>query len=77
MLKWKKTSCDGYIIYMYNETSGKYEQAKKIKDENITSYEKANLARGKTFYFKIRAYKTSSTKTLYSPYSKTVKITAK
>lgn len=69
VLSWNETACDGYIIYMYNEKSQKFEKIKTVKDEDITKYEKTNLARGKTYRFKIRTYKKAQSTTLYSPFS--------
>lgn len=76
-LSWKKSNGSGYIIYMYNKSTGKYEQVKKITDSSVVKYTKSNLARGVTYYFKIRAYVTADNKTLYSPMSDRVEVKAK
>lgn len=76
VLSWKKTACDGYIIYMYSKDSGEYRRIKKIDKSEIQTYTKTNLAKGKTYYFKVKTYKESADKTLYSAYSNTVKMVA-
>ncbi len=42
-----------------------------------TSYTKTKLKKGKTYYFKVRAYKTYKGKKTYSAYSKVVKVKIK
>lgn len=74
---WKETSCDGYEIYKYNEEKEKYELIKRVKGGEVTKYERNNFAKGKAYTFKIRTYKKSGDKTLYSAFSKTVKIKVK
>jgi len=69
-LKWKKVSgASGYEIYMATSKNGKYSKIKTITKGSTTSYTKTGLKGGKTYYFKIRAYKTVSGKKLYSGYS--------
>ena len=50
--------------------NGTYKKVKDIKSGKTTKYTKKSLKAGKTYYFKIRAYKTVSGKNVYSSYSK-------
>ena len=75
-LKWKKVSgASGYIIYRANTKNGKY---KKIttKNSKTLSYTNQKLTYGKTYYYKLRAYKTVDGKKVYGAYSiiKSIKI---
>ena len=75
-LKWKKVSgASGYIVYRANTKNGKY---KKIttKNSKTLSYTNQKLTYGKTYYYKIRAYKTVDGKKVYGAYSiiKSIKI---
>ncbi len=74
VLSWKKVGCTGYLIYASETKNGSYKQIKNVKGAGVTSYTKTNLAKGKTYYFKIRAYKTDGKKVLYSPYSGVVAV---
>ncbi len=72
-IKWSKvTGATGYVIYMQNE-SGNYNKLGSTKN---TSYTKKSLKKGKTYYFRVRAYKTLDGKNIYGGY-KTVKIKVK
>lgn len=63
----------GYEIYM-KASGGKY---KLIKTTSKTSYTKKSLSSKKTYYFKVRAYKTVNGKKVYSSFSKAKKIKTK
>jgi len=70
-IKWNKvTRASGYEIYMSNSKKGKYSKIKTIKKGKTTSYTHVGLKGKKTYYFKVRAYKTVSGKKVYSSYSK-------
>lgn len=74
-ISWKKTKgASGYVVYMATSKKGKY---KKIAQTKKTSYTKTKLKKGKTYYFKVRAYKTYKGKKTYSAYSKVVKVKIK
>ncbi|MCM1272097.1 MAG: right-handed parallel beta-helix repeat-containing protein [Clostridium sp.] len=58
-LKWKAvTGASGYCIYKCTSKNGKYTLAKTVSGKNKVSANITNLAGGRTYYFKIRAYKT-------------------
>lgn len=76
-IKWNKVArASGYEIYMATSKNGKYTKIATIKKGSTTSYRKTNLKEKKTYYFKIRAYKTVAGKKVYSSYSskKSIKI---
>lgn len=77
-VSWKKsTGVTGYKIYRATSKNGKYKEIKKIKNKNTTSYtDKKGVKAGKTYYYKVRSYKTSKGKTIYGAYSKAVKAKA-
>ena len=65
----------GFAIYMATSKDGKYTHLANYK-ANSTKATKSNLKSGKTYYFKIRAYKKANGKITYGAYSavKSVKI---
>lgn len=75
-LRWKDVSGENYYqIYMATSASGSYSRAATLK-ANTTSYTKTGLTKGKTYYFKIRTYRTVNGKTIYSSFSsvKSIKV---
>lgn len=70
-LKWKKASgVTGYRIYKYSSKKDKYVYLAKTKK---TTYTDSSLSAGKTYKYKVRAYKTKGKKTTYGSYSDAVK----
>lgn len=69
-VKWKKvTGASGYQIqYSTKKTSG-YKTMPAIKKGSITSYTKAGLKKGNTYYVKVRAYRTVNGKQVYGDWS--------
>ncbi|MCC3868756.1 fibronectin type III domain-containing protein [Terrisporobacter mayombei] len=47
----------GYEIYRSTSKDGKYTKVATIKNGNTTSYTNRSLTKGRTYYYKIRAYK--------------------
>ena len=77
-ISWKKISgALGYRVYMATSKNGKYTKVKDITKGSTVKYTKSSLKKGKTYYFKVRAYRTVDKKNVYSSYSskKSVKIT--
>ena len=56
----------GYNIYMATSKNGTY---KNIGSTSKKSFTKGSLKKGKTYYFKVRAYRTIDGKKVYSSYS--------
>lgn len=66
-LKWKKLSgVTGYRIYRYNANKKKYVYIGKTKKITFTN---SSLTAGKTYKYKVRAYKTKNNKNTYGAYS--------
>ena len=69
-LSWnKQTGATGYVVYMATTQNGKYTKIATIKNNGTVSMTKTGLTTGKTYYFKVAAYKTVSGKNIYSSYS--------
>ncbi|MGN0395332.1 MAG: fibronectin type III domain-containing protein, partial [Coprococcus sp.] len=75
---WEKISgANGYQIYMSTSKNGKYKKVATLKGANKVRYTKSNLESGKTYYFKIKAYRTYKGKRVYSSYSTIKKVKVK
>jgi hypothetical protein len=77
-ITWAKvTGAQGYEIYMSSSRNGSYTRIKNA-GASTTSYNKTGLAKGKKYYFKMRAYtKTGTGVKVYSGYSKIKAVTVK
>ena len=76
-VKWGKVSgASGYEVYMATSKSGKYTKI-KTAGKSTKSYTKSSLKKGKTYYFKVRVYKTVDGKKIYSSYSSVKNIKVK
>ena len=75
-VSWTKISkrTTGYDIYMSTSKDGSYS---KIGTTSSTSLTKGNLTTGKTYYFKVRAYRTVDNEKIYSLYSQIKSIKCK
>lgn len=72
-ITWNKVSkASGYQVYRSTSKDGKYAPIKTIKSGNTVNYTDAKLTTGKTYYYKVRAYKTVNGSKTYSNYSKIV-----
>ena len=57
-LKWKKNSkATGYEIYRATKQNGKYKKIKKIKKASVVKFTDSKVKKGRTYYYKVRAYK--------------------
>lgn len=73
-IKWSKVSgASGYQIYTKN-SKGKYVL---MKTTSKTSYVKTKLTPKKTYYYKVRSYRTVSGKKVYSSFSSIKKVKVK
>lgn len=70
----KVKGASGYQIYRSRSKSYGY---KKITSTKKTSYTNKGLTAKKTYYYKVRAYKTTKGKTVYGNWSKVLKIKVK
>lgn len=76
-IKWEKISgASGYEVYRATSKSGKYSKIKTITKNSTVSYVNSSLTKNKTYYYKVRAYRTVNGKKIYSSYSvvKSVKV---
>lgn len=72
-LLWKKQkNADGYYLYAAASEKGKYKKIAELKKNSNVSYTYSKLKSGKTYYFKIQAYKKIGNKTYKSGYSTAV-----
>lgn len=56
---WTRDSAiTGYEVYMATSQNGKYSKIATITKNSVVSYKKTNLVTNKTYYFKVRSYKT-------------------
>jgi uncharacterized protein YjdB len=77
-LTWNKvSSISGYEIYISKKKSSGYTKIKTVTSYKTTKYIKKSLVKGKTYYFKIRTYKTVAGVKIYSSYSMVKKVKVK
>ena len=72
-VKWSKVSgASGYVVYRStNKTSG-FKAVKTIKKGKTVSFTNKKLKSKKTYYYKVKAYRTVSKKKIYGNYSAVV-----
>ncbi|WP_018592463.1 leucine-rich repeat protein [Terrisporobacter glycolicus] len=72
---WNKISgASGYEVYRATSKSGTYSKVKTITSGSTLSYTNKSLTTGKTYYYKVRAYRTVNGKKVYSSYSSVVSV---
>lgn len=73
-LTWtKREGASGYEIYRSKKKNGNYKKIKTIKGSSVKKYIDKKRSPG-TYFYKIRCYRGSGAKKVYSHYSKRVKI---
>lgn len=76
-VKWSKVSgATGYKVYRAKSQKGKYTCIRTVGNK-VTSYKNTKLTKGKTYYYKVRAYRTVNKKPVYGAYSKVKSAKAK
>ena len=69
-LSWtRQAGASGYVLYRSSSQNGSYSKVATIKGDSVTKYTVKNLPSGKTYYFKIAAYKTSGGKNIFGSFS--------
>ena len=69
-LKWKKIpGATGYQVYRATKKTGRYTLVKTLKGNGKISFSNKNLKKNRTYYYKVRAYRTVSGKNVYSSFS--------
>jgi hypothetical protein len=72
-ISWKKVSgASGYEVCRANSKAGSYKKVTSINKGTTLNYTNKSLTKGKTYYYKIRAYRTVSGKKVYGSYSPVV-----
>ncbi len=68
-ISWKKvTGADGYEVYRATSKKGKYKKVKTLSASKL-SWKNTKLKKGKTYYYKVVAYKLVNGKKLYGQFS--------
>lgn len=69
-ISWKKVSgVSGYRIYRSTSKDSGYKLIKTLTDDDKISYYDSDISKKKTYYYKVRAYKTVNDKKVYGKYS--------
>ncbi len=69
-VSWSKVSgASGYTIYRSASENGTYTAVKRITSGSTLSWTNSSLTTGKTYYYKVRAYRNSGGKRIYGEYS--------
>jgi lactocepin len=72
-VSWAKVSgATGYEVYRATSKTGKYSKVATIKSGGTVRYADSKLTTGKTYYYKVLAYRTEKGKKQAGPYSKIV-----
>lgn len=75
---WKKvTGASGYRVYRSTSKNGKYTSAGLIKKGSTVTFKDKKVSKGKTYYYKVRAYRAVNGKRVYGPYSTVKSVKAK
>ena len=77
-VSWKKvTGANGYRVYRSTSKNGEYTSAGFIKKGSTVTFKDKKVSEGKTYYYKIRAYRIVNGKRVYGPYSAVKSVKAK
>ena len=77
-LTWKKVKgATGYEVYQSTKKNGTYKKVKTIKKNKVITVKTKSLKKKKTYFFKIRTYKTVDGKKYYGAFSNVKKIRVK
>jgi len=69
-LHWKKISgASGYCIYRSSSKDGSYHLIKSLTKSSSVTWKNIHLKAGKTYYYKVRAYRNTSGGKLFGTYS--------
>ena len=74
-LTWKKvTGATGYTVYRSTKMKSGFKKIATLKKGSTVKYINKKLRKGKTYYYKIKAYRTVNGKTVYSNYTTVRKV---
>lgn len=78
LVSWKKVSgASGYEVYRSTKKSSGFKKVATVKKGSTVKYTNKKLKKGRTYYYKVKAYRTVSGKKVSASYSKTVKVKIK
>lgn len=77
IVKWSKVSCSGYQVQYSKKSDFSTLIATKTVSSSATSYIGKNFTKGRTYYVRVRAYKTVGDKKIYSSWSTAKKVVSK
>lgn len=76
-VSWKKVAgASGYEVFYCTKKDGSYKKVKTVTKGGMVKYTHKKLKSGRTYYYKVRAYRTVNGKKVYGSYSsvKSVKV---
>ena len=77
-VSWKKVNgANGYRVYRSTSKNGEYTSVGFIKKGSTVTFKDKKVSEGKTYYYKIRAYRIVNGKRVYGPYSAVKSVKAK
>lgn len=77
-LTWKSLkTVDGYVIYRKTGKNGSYKKIKTAADKKSGGYTDKTAKKGKTYYYRIRAYTLVDGKKVYGSYTQGIKVKVK
>ncbi len=77
-VSWKKVSAaNGYEVYRATKANGKYKKVATVANKKKVSVTDTSLKKGKTYYYKVKAYRLIKGKKVYGPDSAIVSAKAK
>ena len=72
-VSWKKIAgANGYVVYRATKKKGTYKVVKTMKKPATVTFTNNKLKKGKTYYYKVKAYRTVNGKKVYSAFSNIV-----
>ena len=74
-LTWEQQDVDGYEIFRCGTEDGEYRRVLAVKNPKTTTHTIDTLKSGKTYYFKIRGYKTVLDLKVYSNFIDILQVT--
>lgn len=77
IVKWSSVTCNGYQVQFSRKSDFSTLIATKTAKSSATSYTGNNFTKGRTYYVRVRAYKTVGDKKIYSSWSSAKKIVSK
>lgn len=70
VVSWKKVAgSNGYEIYCSTSKKGTYQPVAYILRNNVLNYTQTGLKKGKTYYYRVRAYRSIDGKKVYGAFS--------